>query len=86
MKQTIAVSLTMQDLATLINDRLAAAAGEPVAWVLVLQTDGVAQYVSNTERADGVELIRSLLDRWQAGRADIPAHYNPDLRASGDRT
>lgn len=82
MKQTIAVSLTMQDLATLINDRLAAAAGEPVAWVLVLQTDGVSQYVSNTERADGVELIQSLLDRWQAGRADIPAHYNPDIRAA----
>ncbi len=83
MKQTLAVSLTLQQLASFINDALGAAAGEPVPWVLVLQTDGAAQYVSNTERADGVELIQSLLDRWQAGRADIPAHYNPDLKAAG---
>jgi hypothetical protein len=26
-------------------------------------------------------LIESLLMRWKLGRADIPAHYNPDLRA-----
>lgn len=86
MKQTVAVSLTLQQLASFINDALAAAAGEPVPWVLVLQTDGVTQYVSNTERADGAHLIQSLLDHWQAGRADIPAHYNPDLRAAGGGT
>ncbi|MEY5098662.1 MAG: hypothetical protein RJA36_1381, partial [Pseudomonadota bacterium] len=40
-----------------------------------------AQYVSNATRDDGRELIESLLARWKAGRADIPAHYNPDLRA-----
>lgn len=39
----------------------------------------VAQYISNTERKDGAELLESLLERWKAGRPDIPAHYNPDL-------
>jgi hypothetical protein len=48
--------------------------------VLVCQVDGVAQYVSSTQRADGTALIESLLERWKAGRADIPAHYNPDLK------
>ena len=79
MKQTVAVSLTLQQLASFINDSLAAAAGDTVPWALVLQTDGVAQYVANTSRDDGQKLIESLLDRWRAGRADIPAHYNPDL-------
>ena len=41
---------------------------------------GVAQYVSNCARADGAAMIRELLARWDANRADIPAHYNPDLR------
>lgn len=84
MKQTVAVSLTLQQLASLINDCLAAAAGDTVPWALVLQTDGVAQYVANTSREDGQKLIESLLDRWRAGRADIPAHYNPDLAKSAE--
>lgn len=74
------VSLAMQGIATALDDMLKAAAGEPIAFVLVCQADGVAQYVSNANRADGVELIESLLARWKAGRADIPAHYNPDLK------
>jgi len=76
----VRVSLVLQDLAAGINAVLAEAAGEPVAFVLVLQVEGTAQYVSNAERKDGVELIESLLARWKAGRADIPAHYNPDLK------
>ncbi len=26
-----------------------------------------------------IEMIEHLLARWNANRADIPAHYNPDL-------
>lgn len=51
--------------------------------LLFVSCDNVAQYVSNTKRANGVELIKSLLQRWEAGRADIPAHYNPDLTKGG---
>jgi len=80
MSRSMNVSLAMQGIATALDDMLKAAAGEPIAFVLVCQTDGVAQYVSNASRADGVELIESLLARWKAGRADIPAHYNPDLK------
>jgi hypothetical protein len=76
-----AVSLRLQDIAASLDDVLKDVAGERIAFVLVLQVDGVAQYVSNAARKDGVELIESLLARWRAGRADIPAHYNPDLAA-----
>ena len=73
------LSVRLQDIAQSLAEVLDEVAGEPVPFVLVLQADKTAQYVSNCERKDGRELIESLLERWKAGRADIPAHYNPDL-------
>jgi len=78
-EQVIEVSVHLQELAALIDDFLKEKAGKPLGFVLVVSTDLVAQYVSNTERKDGAEMIEGLLARWKAGRADIPAHYNPDL-------
>lgn len=80
MSASLNLSIRLQAIAQALEDTLNEAAGEPCAFVLVLQADGVAQYVSNADRKDGCELIESLLERWKAGRADIPAHYNPDLR------
>ena len=80
MSASLNLSLRMQDIAQSLADVLADVAGEPIAFVLVLNADKTAQYVSNCDRKDGRELIESLLARWKAGRADIPAHYNPDLR------
>lgn len=80
MSASVRLSVRLQAIAQALEDTLNEAAGEPCAFVLVLQADGVAQYVSNADRKDGRELIESLLARWKAGRADIPAHYNPDLR------
>jgi len=74
------LSVRLQDVAQSLSEVLDEIAGEPIAFVLVLQADKTAQYISNCARADGRELIESLLARWNAGRADIPAHYNPDLR------
>jgi len=79
MSASVRLSLRLQDVAKLLSDGLEEVAGEPIAFVLVCEADGVAQYVSNADRKDGRELIESLLARWKAGRADIPAHYNPDL-------
>lgn len=76
------LSVRLQDVAQSLSDVLDEIAGEAVPFVLVLQADGVAQYVSNCERQDGVGLIESLLERWKAGRSDIPAHYNPDLKGA----
>ena len=78
--QIIAVSVALPQLAEVVDNFLAAQAGERVPFVIVLEVGGVTQYVSNTKRADGVAMIEHLFSRWKAGRADIPAHYNPDLR------
>lgn len=75
----IRLSVRMQEIAAQVNQLLSEAAGQDVAWVLVCTTEGVSQYVSNTTRSDGAEMIEHLLARWNANRADIPAHYNPDL-------
>lgn len=83
MSASLNLSLRMQDIAQSLADVLADVAGEPVAFVLVLNADSTAQYVSNCKREDGTEMIKSLLARWEAGRADIPAHYNPDLKLRG---
>lgn len=80
MSQSMRVSLAMQEIASTLNTILTDVAGEEVAFVLVVQADKVAQYVSNAKRQDGQELLESLLARWKANRADIPAHYNPDLK------
>jgi len=74
------LSLRLQDIAQSLSDVLSDVAGEPIAFVLVLSADDVSQYISNCKREEGAALIESLLARWKAGRADIPAHYNPDLK------
>ena len=79
--QAVAVSPRLQDIAQSLDDIFTDIAGERVAFVLVVSVDQTAQYVSNASRKDGQELIEGLLARWNAGRADIPAHYNPDLKA-----
>ncbi len=73
------LSVSLQGIASQIEDALADAAGQRVHWVLIVNADDVSQYVSNGDRKNGAELIESLLARWKAGRADIPAHMNPDL-------
>lgn len=82
MSPSARLSVRLQAIAQALEDTLTEAAGEHCAFVLVCQSDGVAQYVSNTDRKGGRELIESLLMRWKLGRADIPAHYNPDLKQS----
>lgn len=80
MSASARLSVRLQDIAQSLSEVLDEVAGEPVPFVLMLNADKVAQYISNCDRKDGRELIEMLLARWKAGRADIPAHYNPDLR------
>ena len=80
MSASMNLSLKLQDIAGALSDVLNEAAGESIPFVLVLEADKVAQYISNCDRKDGADLIRSLLARWDSNRADIPAHYNPDLK------
>lgn len=77
---SLALSLRIQDIAQSLDDVLTEIAGHRVSFVFVVEGDGVAQYVSNASRPDGRALLESLIERWDTNRADIPAHYNPDLK------
>lgn len=78
-QQITQVSVSLQELSLQVEAFLEQKAGEPVAFVLVVATGEVMQYTSNASRADGVQLLKDLFAGWEARRADIPAHYNPDL-------
>lgn len=80
MSASARLSVRLQDIAQSLAEVLDEVAGEPIAFVLVLSADKTAQYISNCDRQDGRDLLQSLMDRWDAKRADIPAHYNPGLR------
>jgi len=76
---TMKIALALQEVAGALDEVLKELAGKRVAFVLAVQADTTAQYVSNVSREDGTGLLQSLLNRWEAGRADIPAYCNPDL-------
>jgi hypothetical protein len=76
---TTCISLRLQDIAASLDDVLSDIVGKRLSFVLVVETDAVVQYVSNAARPHGKALLEALLHRWDAGFADIPAHYNPGL-------
>lgn len=73
------LAVQIQPLAAALEDMLMGMAGERVSFVLLLSVGQVMQYAANVEREDGMKILRELLERWEANRADIPAHMNPDL-------
>ena len=77
---TARLSVALQSVAELLSADLMSATDQRVPFVLICQVGTDVQYVSNCARADGVALIESLLARWKAGRADIPAAWNPDRK------
>lgn len=76
----IRMSLCLQGVAHALNEFLEEEIGEPVPFILITQAGETTQYVANGERAQCIKLLRELLERMEAGRADIPAIYNPDLK------
>lgn len=74
------VSVSLQELATNVEDFLHMQAGKMVAFVMLVSVDDSVQYIANCAREDGKLLLETQLEHWTRGRADIPGHYNPDLR------
>jgi hypothetical protein len=75
---TTALSLTANKVATLIDNLLSSIAGEHIPFLLVFQSDHVAQYIGNVDREDAIKLMESLIARWREGMGDIKAHENPE--------
>lgn len=74
-----ALSAHLQQVASELQLTLDTAAGTAVSFVLLIEVEGVAQYLSNCERSSSVEFMREYAKRLEGTRADIPPHYNPDL-------
>lgn len=75
-----ALSERLSTLAEGLEIALESIVGERVGFMLVMSFDDVAQYVSNVERPEGVELLESLLGRWKDPTfTAMPAHTNPEL-------
>ena len=73
------LSCNLQQIATALKEALEIAAGKEVNFILVSHVDDALQYISTVEREESMEILNELLERWKAHKADIPAHYNPDL-------
>lgn len=71
---TIKLSQSLQEIAALLDKRIEAAAGERIAFTLIVFTDGRASYISTCSRADSVQGMRELLKLWDQGMPDIKAH------------
>ncbi|MEB2353355.1 MAG: hypothetical protein OZ924_18340 [Burkholderiaceae bacterium] len=71
---TIALSERLQDIARQIDRMIETAAGERVAFTLIVFTEGRASYVSSASRAESIREIKHLLGLWEQGMPDIPAH------------
>lgn len=80
------VSAALQPLASVVEEFFDNIVGPGQSvFILVIGTNigdkgSVLQYVSNTDRVQGSELLIDLLERWKTGKADIPALYNPELK------
>lgn len=71
---TIALSKSLQGIARELDRSIELAAGEKVAFTLIVFTEGRASYISSASREESVREIKHLLDLWQQGMPDVPAH------------
>lgn len=71
---TLALSHELKGIASSLDKMIEAAAGERVAFTLLVFTEGRASYISTANREDSVHEIKHLLDIWEQGMPDIPAH------------
>lgn len=70
----IKVSRELRELCNTVDDRLRQIAGERVGFSLIVYTAPRASYMSSVEREQAVKAIKELLDYWESGGPDVPAH------------
>lgn len=78
MSADIKLSQKLQALANGLEDVLDEIYGARVGFVIVVTPFGKAkseaQYISNTKREDGVDMLKTLFKRWQLQLPDVPLH------------
>ena len=72
---TIQLSKDLQGIAQRLAADIERSAGEPIAFaVLFAFTDGRASYISTADREVVRRELRRVLDLWDQGMPDVPAH------------
>lgn len=74
MTASLSISRELQTIAKELDERLTAIAGKRVAFSLLIWSDDVSNYISTGERKDVIIAMRELLQHWESGAKDIPAH------------
>lgn len=71
----LGVSRQLQEIARKIDDMVAEAAGERVAFSLFVWTQGRCSYISSgTDRREIIAVLEAMIAGWKGGMPDIPAH------------
>lgn len=73
-ESTLRVSRHLQAIAQGLSEILEEISGEKLGFTLLVFTEQRAQYVSNCKREESVAEIKHLLELWDKGQPDIPAH------------
>ena len=69
------VSKALPDIADSIREQIESAAGGSVAFSLIVWTEGRFQYISSShDRQEIKGALQALIDGWDEGMPDIPAH------------
>lgn len=71
---TLALSRSLKDIARDLDKAIEKAAGERVAFTLMVFTEGRASYISTAPREFSVAEIKNLLTLWGHDMPDVPAH------------
>ena len=73
-KATIKLSKELKDIAKLLDARITEAAGERMAFTLIVYAEGRASYVGNCDRADAIKEMKYLISLWEQDMPDVKAH------------
>lgn len=73
--EAVKVSRDLQHIAQEIDRLVKRSAGRRVSFSLFVWTDARANYISNsTDRAEIKRALLSVIDGWEVGMPDVPAH------------
>jgi hypothetical protein len=72
--EAIKLSQYLPEIASYLNDEIISICDRKVGFTLIVFTEGRANYISNVLREDSVCEIKKLLELWDKGMPDVPAH------------
>jgi hypothetical protein len=73
-ESTIKLSQSLRAIAQALDGGIEEVCGERIAFTLIVFTEGRASYISTATREDSVREIKVLLEHWEKGMPDVPAH------------